>query len=99
MAYRLAKRAEADLDDIADYIAAESASLVTAARVIEALTARLLFLADNPYAGRARDDDLGPGRRSFPAGRFVIVYRVAGRDVVILRVAHGSRDIRALRGG
>jgi toxin ParE1/3/4 len=99
MAYRLAKRAEADLDDIADYIAAESASLVTAARVIEALTARFLFLADNPYAGRARDDDLGPGRRSFPAGRFVIVYRVAGRDVVILRVAHGSRDIRALRGG
>ena len=99
MAYRLAKRAEADLDDIADYIAAESASLVTAARVIEALTARFLFLADNPYAGRARDDDLGPGRRSFPTDRYVIVYRVAGRDVVILRVAHGSRDIRALRGG
>src|SRR4029077_15651864 len=58
-----------------------------------------LFLAENPYAGRARDGDLGPGRRSFPADRYVIVYRVADRDVVILRVAHGSRDIQALRGG
>jgi toxin ParE1/3/4 len=96
MAYRLARRAEADLDDIADYIANESGSLDTATRVIEALTARFLFLADNPYAGRARDDDLGPGRRSFPADRYVIVYRAAGRDVEILRVAHGSRDLRAL---
>jgi toxin ParE1/3/4 len=99
MAYRLAKRAEADLDEIADYIAAESGSLDTATRVIQALAARFLFLAENPYAGRARDGDLGPGRRSFPADRYVIVYRVAGRDVVILRVAHGSRDIQALRGG
>jgi toxin ParE1/3/4 len=99
MAYRLAKRAEADLDEIADYIAAESGSLDTATHVIEGLAARFLFLAENPYAGRARDGDLGPGRRSFPADRYVIVYRVAGRDVVILRVAHGSRDIQALRGG
>jgi len=99
MAYRLARRAEADLDDIAHYIATESGSLDTAARVIEALTVRFLFLAHNPYAGRARDDDLGPGRRSFPADRYVIVYRVSGRDVVILRVAHGSRDIQALMGG
>ena len=99
MAYRLARRAEADLDEIADYIAAESGSLDTATRAIEALAARFLFLRENPYAGCARDGDLGPGRRSFPAGRYVIVYRVAGRDVVILRVAHGRRDIQALRGG
>ena len=53
MAYRLATRAEADLDEIADYIAAESGSLDTATRVVEALAARFLFLAENPYAGRA----------------------------------------------
>jgi toxin ParE1/3/4 len=99
MAYRLARRAVADLDDIAHYIATQSGSLDTATRVIEALTARFLFLAENPYAGRARDDDLGPGRRSFPVDRYVIVYRVSGPDVVILRVAHGSRDIQALMGG
>ena len=83
MAYRLAKRAEADLEDIAYYTAKESGSLETARRVIESITDRFHLLGANPYAGRARDDDLGPGRRSFPAGR----------DVLILRVAHSSRDI------
>jgi plasmid stabilization system protein ParE len=65
MAYRLAKRAEADLEDIAYYIAKESGSLETARRVIESITDRFHLLGANPYAGRARDDDLGPGRRSF----------------------------------
>ena len=40
MAYRLAKRAEADLEDIAYYIAKESGSLETARRVIESITDR-----------------------------------------------------------
>ena len=96
MAYRLAKRAEADLEDIAYYIARESGSLDTARRVIESITDRFHLLAANPYAGRARNEDLGPGRRSFPAGRYIIVYRVAGQDVLILRVAHTRRDIEAL---
>jgi toxin ParE1/3/4 len=98
MAYRLAKRAEADLEDIAYYIAKESGSLEAARRVIESITDRFHLLGANPYAGRARDDDLGPGRRSFPADRYIIVYRVSGRDVLILRVAHSSRDIEALFG-
>ena len=38
MAYRLAKRAEADLEDIAYYIAKESGRLETAKRVIESIT-------------------------------------------------------------
>jgi toxin ParE1/3/4 len=95
MAYRLAKRAEADLEDIAYYIAKESGSLETARRVIESITDRFHLLGANPYAGRARDDDLGPGRRSFPADRYIIVCRVSGRDVLILRVAHSRRDIEA----
>ena len=98
MAFRLAKRAEADLEDIAYYIAKESGSLVTARRVIESITDRIHMLGANPYAGRARDEDLGPGRRSFPADRYIIVYRVAGQSVRILRVAHSRRDIEALFG-
>jgi toxin ParE1/3/4 len=96
VAYRLAKRAEADLEDIAYYIAKESGSLDTTRRVIEAITDRFHLLAANPLAGRARDADLGRGRRSFPADRYIIVYRVAGQDVLILRVAHSRRDIEAL---
>jgi len=62
------------------------------------ITDRIHMLGANPYAGRARDEDLGPGRRSFPADRYIIVFRVAGQDVLILRVAHSSRDIEALFG-
>lgn len=96
MAYRLAKRAEADLADIAYYTAKESGSLEVARQLIESITERFHLLAANPYLGRARDDDLGAGRRSFPVNRYVIVYRVAGRDVLILRIAHSRRDLEAL---
>jgi toxin ParE1/3/4 len=98
VAFRLSKRAEADLEDIAYYIARESGSLDTAKRVIESIMDRIHMLGANPYAGRARDEDLGRGRRSFPADRYIIVYRVAGQDVLILRVAHSRRDIEALFG-
>ncbi len=54
--------------------------------------------AIHPYIGRARDEDFGVGSRSFPVGDYVIVYRVEGEDVLILRVAHGRRDIEALFG-
>lgn len=36
--------------------------------------------------------------RSFPVGEYVIVYCVDGRDVLILRVVHGRRDLEALFG-
>jgi len=48
--------------------------------------------------GRARDDNFGVGSRSFPVGEYVIVYCVEHENVLILRVAHGRRDIEALFG-
>lgn len=98
MTYRLAKRAEADLDEILYYITKASGRLASAERVIDSITERFSFIADNPFAGRARNDDLGRGRRSFPADHYVIVYRVRGRQVTILRVLHGSRDLNAMMG-
>ena len=40
-----------------------------------------------------RRSGLGPQKLS--AGRHIIVYRIAGRDVLILRVAHSRRDLEA----
>ncbi|MGH7187565.1 MAG: type II toxin-antitoxin system RelE/ParE family toxin [Acetobacteraceae bacterium] len=96
MVHRLAEEAEADLDEIWWHIAKESGSVDVAQKVITSLTERFPLLASHPYAGRARDDDLGPGRRSFPADRYIIVYRIVDEDVLILRVAHSRRDIQAL---
>ena len=98
MGHRLASRAAADLEDIWFYIAKESGSAEFANRLIDSITDRFLLLASYPYAGRARADDLGPGRRSFPVGEYVIVYRIRGEDVLILRVVHGHRDLEALFG-
>jgi toxin ParE1/3/4 len=98
MAHRLTAYAEADLDQIWNYIVTESGNIEIARRQIASITARFFLLSKHPYLGRSRDSELGPGRRSYVVGRYVIVYRVDEGDVLILRVAHGSRDIEALFG-
>ena len=98
MAHRVAPQAEADLDDIWLYIARESGSIPAATRLIDAITSRFFLLANFPYIGRARDEDFGAGVRSASVGGYAIVYRVEGRDVHILRVVHGRREIDALFG-
>ena len=45
--------------------------------------------------GRGRDE-LAPGVRSFPFGRYVIFYAPIDKEIVVIRVLHGSRDIDAV---
>lgn len=96
MAHRVAPLAESDLDGIWYYIANESGSIEIADRVIDSITSRFLALSRFPYMGRSRDEPFGVGFRSFSAGEYTIVYTVEGKDVLILRVAHGHRDIESL---
>lgn len=65
MAYRVAPRAGADLDDIWYYVAQESGSFEIANRLIDSITDRFFLLASHLCLGRARDDDLAVGSRSF----------------------------------
>ena len=96
MAHRVAPQAEAELDDIWYYVAKESGSIEIADRLIDSITERFYLLACHPHIGRPRDEDLRPGLRSFPAGEYVIIYRVEEQDVRILHVFRGSRDIETL---
>jgi plasmid stabilization system protein ParE len=96
MAHRLAPEAEADLDATWLHIARESGSPDIADRLVDSITDRFFLLATHPHVGRSRAEDLRPGLRSFPVGAFVIVYRVEGEDVLVLRVIRGSRDIPVL---
>ena len=98
MPHRLAPEAEAELDDIWYYVAKESGSIEIADRLIDSLTDRFFLLARHPHVGRRRDDDLRPGLRSFPLGRYVIIYRIRNKDVLILHVVRGSRNLEALFG-
>jgi len=97
--FRLAPEAEAELDDIWLHIARESGSIDIATRVVEKITEHFWLLARYPYLGRARDEDLRPGLRTFPVDDYLIIHRIAEDDVVfILHVVHSSRDIAALFG-
>lgn len=93
----VSRSALADLDGIADYVAHESGSLSKAGLVIAMIVARFHVLSQYPGLGRDRSGDFGAGTRSHPAGDYLIVYRHADREVVILQVIHGRRDIEALR--
>jgi toxin ParE1/3/4 len=97
MAHRLGLEAETDLEDIWYFIAAGSGNPEVADRFIESLGQRFLLLARHPHLGRRREEDLGPGLRSFPLGRYVILYSVEPNgDVLIVRVIPGDRDIPAI---
>jgi toxin ParE1/3/4 len=96
MAHRLAPRAETDLDEIWCYVAKESGSIEIANRLIDSITDRFFLLAGFPHLGRSRNEDFGVGCRSLAVGEYVIVYCLEVEDVLVLRVAHGRRNIEAL---
>jgi toxin ParE1/3/4 len=98
MAHRRAPEADLDLDEIWYYIVMHSGSLDVADKLIDSITSRFFLLAKHLYLGRARDEELRPGLRSFPVGKYAIIYRIEDEDAVILRVLHGSRNIEALFG-
>ena len=97
MAHRVAPLAEADLDEVWLYAAKENNTMDVATRLVDSITGRFFFLGNSPHAGRPREE-FGIGMRSFPAGKYVIVYCVEGHDVAILPVVHGKRDLEALFG-
>ena len=98
MAYRLTENAEADLDGIWWHVAEQSGDPAIAERLIESIATRFDTLSSHPRMGRVRND-LRRGLRSHPVGNYLIFYRIVARDVLILRVLHGRRDIRAVLGG
>lgn len=83
------------MDEIWFHVALEAGKIEIADYIIDNITARFWLLAQRPHIGRARDD-LRPGLRSFPVGDYVILYRIDGKNVLILHVIHGSRDIPRL---
>jgi toxin ParE1/3/4 len=83
-------QAEADLESITDYFAANNPD--AGIRVLDAITAKCRQLANQPRQGRERGD-LGAGIRSVVVRRYVIYFRGTATGIDVLRVLHGSRDI------
>jgi toxin ParE1/3/4 len=98
--YSLRPRADRDLDDYADYLAAE-AGLEIALRFFSAAQETFLLLAAQPNMGwrsRLKHEAL-KSMRVFRVGgfeRMLIFYRPESSGIEILRVVHGSRNLQAL---
>jgi toxin ParE1/3/4 len=84
--------AQTDILDIWDFIADDS--VVAADRWVDDLDAHFRVLAAQPMMGRARDE-LAPGVRSFPIGRYVVFYVPLVDGIDVVRVLHSARDIDA----
>ena len=89
MTFRLKPEAEADIANIALYIAAENPS--AARRWLDNIELRCRNLGETPGLGVARPD-VRPDLRMFPVGNYVILYRPIEAGVEIVRVLHGARQ-------
>jgi toxin ParE1/3/4 len=86
----ITEAAEADLEAIGDWIAADNPA--RALTFVLELRDRCLALADMPraYPLVPRYEHLGVRRRSHRD--YLIFYRIAGERIEVLHVLHGARD-------
>lgn len=83
-----APRALRDLQDISAYLADRSPS--ASVHVLAALKSSIDSLSYFPELGRLVDD-LGHRRMPVPHHPYLIFYRIAGDELIILHVRHTSR--------
>lgn len=94
LCFRFSRRAQADIEEIGDYIARDNPR--RAVTFIEELRARCRQLVDQPQAAPLRED-LGEDVRLVPFGRYLILYVAHAQLLEIRRVVHGARDPKRLR--
>lgn len=90
---RQSRLAAADLLELWIHIARED--VAAADRLLDRIDGVCAKLAVSPALGRSREE-LAPGLRSFPVGRYVIFYRPAAGGIELARVLHGARDLDLL---
>ncbi|MEG3087964.1 type II toxin-antitoxin system RelE/ParE family toxin [Sphingomonas sp. PB4P5] len=82
--------AVADLDEIWEYIFAQNAA--AADRVLGRIIAATDRLIDYPYSGQIRDE-IGATARGISVPPYVVLYRVVGNVVEVVRVMHTARNL------
>ena len=90
MKLRISEPAKNDLIEIYQHIAAENPA--AAERLLKIFQEKFELLSKFPAAGRERNE-LIVGLRSFPVGKYLILYQPAGEILEIVRVRHGATDL------
>ena len=89
MTFHLRPQAEADLEDIALYIAEDNVQATQ--QWIEDMYALCQQLGEMPSMGVAKPY-IRSGLRMLPAGSYLILYQEVDKGVEIVRVIHGARQ-------
>jgi len=90
--YELSDVADEDISEIFDYTAMEF-GYEQAVKYVSELEDLFNKLLDNPKMGRERGE-IKPGLRSFPKSSHVVFYRLMKDRIRIVRVLHGSKDLK-----
>lgn len=90
MGLRFTPLAVSDLEEIGDYIARDNP--VRAESFVEELRKQCDKIAHNPLGYRARPE-IAEGIRACAFRHYVILFRVDGDEVLIVRMLHGAMDI------
>jgi toxin ParE1/3/4 len=89
----VSEEAIADLTSVWAYISQDSVEAADA--FVNRLYQRCVQLKELPSIGRRRDELL-PGLRSVPEGRYLIFYRLLPERVEIVRILSAYRDVESL---
>jgi toxin ParE1/3/4 len=87
-------RAETDLTEIADFIASDN--LNAALRWVDEIDQLFRLLSENPFLGELVER-FAPEVRRQTFGKYVVYYKPTNDGIVVVRVLHGSREIKNLR--
>ncbi len=87
------KRAKLDMTQIWLHIGENN--FPAANQFISRINETLDMLAKFPGAGQMRDD-LAPALRSFPVGKYLLLFTRIKGGISLVRVVHGARDLPAL---
>ena len=90
----LTPAARADLAEISDYISKDNPD--AASRVRGELRDAMRKLAEMPEMGHTRRDLASEPLRFWPVYSYLIIYRPEARPLQVVRVLHGSRDVRRI---
>jgi toxin ParE1/3/4 len=93
MRVRLSTLIRGDLEAIADYIAHDNPE--RAVTFIQEIRREFARIGRNPLLYRLRPE-IAPDVRMAIAGQYVILFRVAGKLVMMERVVYGGRDLPPL---
>jgi toxin ParE1/3/4 len=92
--FELHPEARVDLDEISDYIAADS--IESAERLVGEILERLRGLVSFPYSGHRRPDLTGAPLRIVQVRNYLIAYAPDRKPLLVVAVTHTSRSPRVI---